>query len=396
MKLRAYFFSVALALAVGDLASAQTLFAPGGSLGSSSTSGVGIGTSSPQTKLHVYSTSLDNGALLKSETSQGSGTNVGLWMTGGAPNANWFIGTNRGDLAAAADSLLFYKVVGNAGPKMVLTDGGFLGVGTNAPAYKVHVADASNQVSISVGHPELSTTTATGYRLASWNDGNVYEDIKLGFGGALIYRYGQATEESSATTWMVMRSGALGLGTANPTAALEISKASTPLALSYGPEPAVYNLKINQVVTSSVVRWSFDQRNANNDYPNTLVFDRGNVGIGTTNPTQKLSVNGTIRAKEVIVDTNWADYVFEPNYRLAPLNEVESAIKQDGHLPGVPSAREIAERGVSVGEMQAKLLEKMEEMTLHLISHEKELAALRRENAELRQTLSKLSTHAGL
>ncbi|HEY8993105.1 MAG TPA: hypothetical protein VIM71_00340, partial [Lacunisphaera sp.] len=82
-------------------------------------------------------------------------------------------------------------------------------------------------------------------------------------------------------------------------------------------------------------------------------------------------------AKEVIVDTGWADFVFEDDYHLAPLAEVESHIKAKKHLPGIPSAAEVAEHGVSMGDMQAKLLSKVEELTLHLIRMEKENASLR-------------------
>jgi metal-dependent hydrolase (beta-lactamase superfamily II) len=108
-----------------------------------------------------------------------------------------------------------------------------------------------------------------------------------------------------------------------------------------------------------------------------VIGDSGNVGIGTTNPTEKLAVNGKIRAKEVIVDTGWSDYVFAKNYKLASLSEVEQHIQTLGHLPGVPSAQEVAEKGVSVGDMQAVLLAKIEELTLHVIAQQKELSALR-------------------
>jgi hypothetical protein len=102
----------------------------------------------------------------------------------------------------------------------------------------------------------------------------------------------------------------------------------------------------------------------------------GNVGIGTTNPTHKLAVNGTIKAKEVIVETTgWSDYVFDDDYALQPLAEVEAHIKTNKHLPGIPSAVEIAEQGVSVGDMQARLLAKIEELTLHVIAQEKLLKA---------------------
>jgi len=119
----------------------------------------------------------------------------------------------------------------------------------------------------------------------------------------------------------------------------------------------------------------------------------GNVGIGTTNPTQKLSVNGTIRAKEVIVDTGWSDYVFEDSYRLAPLSEVESHIKANKHLPGIPSAAEVAEHGVSMGDMQSKLLAKIEELTLYMIELKKENAGLRSEMSAVKQVISNHNQH---
>ena len=107
------------------------------------------------------------------------------------------------------------------------------------------------------------------------------------------------------------------------------------------------------------------------------------MGIGTTNPTHPLSVNGTIRAKEVIVDTGWADYVFKPDYHLASLSEVEAHIKEHGHLPGVPSEAQIAKEGVSMGDMQARMMAKIEELTLHMIDIKKENAALRQRVEQL-------------
>src|SRR5690606_3310258 len=107
--------------------------------------------------------------------------------------------------------------------------------------------------------------------------------------------------------------------------------------------------------------------------------------------SHKLSVNGTIRATEIIVDTGWADFVFDPDYKLAPLSEVEAHIREKRHLPGVPSAAIVAEEGVSLGEMQKLLLQKIEELTLHQISQEKRLneqaeriRALEVENERLR------------
>ncbi len=135
--------------------------------------------------------------------------------------------------------------------------------------------------------------------------------------------------------------------------------------------------------------------NTNNNVERMRIDHLGNVGIGTSNPgSYKLSVNGTIHAKEVVVDQiGWADYVFDENYRNAPLSEVEQHIKEYKHLPGVPSAGEVAEKGVSVGQMQAVLLQKIEELTLHQIEQEKRMSAqderiakLEAENSALRSS----------
>ena len=109
----------------------------------------------------------------------------------------------------------------------------------------------------------------------------------------------------------------------------------------------------------------------------------GNVGIGTTNPQYKLSVNGTIQAKEVLVNTGWSDYVLDPSYRVKPLAEVAAFIKANHHLPDIPSESEVKENGVSLGDMQAKLLAKIEELTLQMIELNQTNQALEKRVAQL-------------
>jgi hypothetical protein len=125
---------------------------------------------------------------------------------------------------------------------------------------------------------------------------------------------------------------------------------------------------------------------------NRMVIDNtGNVGIGTTSPGYALDVpNGTIHAQGVLVDMSGADYVFAPNYKLMPLSQVEQAIKRDQHLPGIPSAKEMSFGGVSVGDLQAKLLAKVEELTLHQIEQEKLLAAQQAEISTLKAEVVRL------
>ncbi|ATP58019.1 hypothetical protein CPT03_16875 [Pedobacter ginsengisoli] len=105
---------------------------------------------------------------------------------------------------------------------------------------------------------------------------------------------------------------------------------------------------------------------------NTII--NGNVGIGTTTPNEKLSVNGKVRAKEIKVEAaDWPDYVFAEDYKLPSLNETELHIKEKGHLPGIPSAEEVKANGVDLGEMNAKLLKKIEELTLLMIQLNKKV-----------------------
>ncbi len=95
----------------------------------------------------------------------------------------------------------------------------------------------------------------------------------------------------------------------------------------------------------------------------------GNVGIGTTSPNQKLTVNGTVYAQEVKVDLSvpGPDYVFEPTYKLSPLDSIKTYIDKNKHLPEVPSAKEMEKNGIQLGEMNMLLLKKIEELTLYVI-----------------------------
>jgi len=100
----------------------------------------------------------------------------------------------------------------------------------------------------------------------------------------------------------------------------------------------------------------------------------GNVGIGTITPKNKLDVNGTIHSKEVKVDmTGWSDFVFKKEYNLPTLEEVEKHINEKGHLENIPNEEEVLKNGINLGEMNAKLLQKIEELTLYVIEQNKKI-----------------------
>lgn len=105
-----------------------------------------------------------------------------------------------------------------------------------------------------------------------------------------------------------------------------------------------------------------------NNQERIRINDDGNVGIGTKYPREKLSVNGRIRAHEIKVETsNWPDYVFEDGYQLKGLEDLETFIKANRHLPDIPNEAQVKIEGIELGQMNKKLLKKIEELTLYII-----------------------------
>ncbi|MCV9932816.1 hypothetical protein OIU80_11025 [Flavobacterium sp. LS1R47] len=124
------------------------------------------------------------------------------------------------------------------------------------------------------------------------------------------------------------------------------------------------------------------------DYTSNSVMQiaDGNVGIGTINPKNKLDVNGTIHSKEVKVDLlDWSDFVFKKEYKLPTLEEVEKHINEKGHLENIPNEDEVLKNGINLGEMNAKLLQKIEELTLYMIE-------MKKKQSELENTIKELNT----
>ena len=147
----------------------------------------------------------------------------------------------------------------------------------------------------------------------------------------------------------------------------------------------------------------------------TILNSNGNVGIGLTNPTYKLHVDGngflnsvtayvgnfqsletfdiitkelfsdTITTKKLIVESTGADYVFEESYQLRSLDEVEQYIEENGHLPEIQSAEEMQQKGVDVSELQIKLLQKIEELTLYILQQKETIQELMKEVHTLKE-----------
>lgn len=115
-----------------------------------------------------------------------------------------------------------------------------------------------------------------------------------------------------------------------------------------------------------------------NNHGLVMDINSGNIGVGTLFPSHKLSVKGTIRSQEVIVEAaNWPDYVFADDYSLRNLKDVEQYIKTHRHLPGVPNAQEMETNGQQLGATQKIMMEKIEELTLYIIELKKEIESIK-------------------
>ena len=175
-------------------------------------------------------------------------------------------------------------------------------------------------------------------------------------------------------------SGNVGVGTANPINGLHIfsyndfDKGSVRISYS-GSEDAVLSFGGNGV-DRDIFKITKFPHNSTTGGTNLFTIDaiNGNTGIGTSTPDAKLTVNGTVHAKEVRVDLNvpGADYVFEKSYPLRPLAKVSKYISVNHHLPDMPSAKSMEQNGIDVSGMNMKLLQKVEELTLYLIEMKKE------------------------
>jgi hypothetical protein len=165
---------------------------------------------------------------------------------------------------------------------------------------------------------------------------------------------------------------------------------SIPAALTDGVS------QINSRLQIGYDQWLPDVSNTNTLAVNGSGYFASNIGIGTSNftdgaDTYRLSVKGKVRAEEVKVYNTWADYVFTPAYVLPTLKQVESYIAQNGHLPNVPSAKEITEKGLALGEMSKIQQEKIEELTLYLIQQNKEIERLKVENENYKSLVERVA-----
>ncbi|MCW3789221.1 hypothetical protein [Plebeiibacterium sediminum] len=324
---------------------------------------VGVGTDSPGEKLDIY------GKLRTINYSVSSATwdNITMWSTG----SESYIQSN-GD-----ENGLFIK--SNTGNKIIFESN--VGIGIESPLTKLHVNNGNS----------------------GFNASNVSGLFVENNGSANNYFVFQTATIGGGKSFSITNSGLVGIGLSNPDSKLHLKDGNIKLSnsgnTSYGivfeHDYPNYPTSVAQILFDfyghsyggAVVKhgmiyqsgrkglskhWFIDSSGKTQ----MMIDNNGNVGIGNTSPNAKLEVAGTIRATEIKVEAQTADFVFADNYRLMNLTDVEAYIKEHQHLPEIPSASDMEASGVNLAEMNKLLLQKIEELTLYTIQQDEKLVKI--------------------
>jgi hypothetical protein len=332
---------------------------------------VGIGTTAPLSNLHVVGGFLVSGTNGNTPIS-GAGTRCmfvpskGAFRAGTVTGSQWDdanLGTGSIALGTDTKASAAYTTALGRGSSATAVDAIAFGNGANtAGATAIAIGTISNSSGLgSVAIGNLAT--------ASGQFSNVVGSLALASGS-------NSTALGSFTRAEGANSVAIGVYTA----------ADSANTVTIGNGLNMGQMLMNRIPASIML-------GTNSNLP-TLFIGKAN-GVGTTGAVAigttfipggyKLAVNGKVIAEEVRVElrANWPDYVFGSNYQPMPLEAIESYIAENCHLPRFPSATEVSTEGISLGEMNVLLTEKIEELTLHLIAQNKRLQALEAEHAQL-------------
>ncbi len=399
----------------------------------------GIGTENPTAKLHVNNGNNSYGTILanatetpfslyaKTLTTQPADIeSFRLGLKYNTDENNGFISFYRGQSTSGG----FLGFSTNGEERIRISRDGNVGIGTSGPSSKLHLQD--NTVRVWKDHLKI-TSESDQYGIAFAGRGHHR-------GGIYADNSGEATGKGNITVWarnggnvnLNPDGGNVGIGTANGiNSKLRVhlsgsSEASFPTTRSKGDLVGMFTASNNGLEIGVSKKhndrkaWILARHSSDGyaEHYSTLHIQpnlesarykgvmigfkpneslpvgspelaiKGNVCIGSReyHPDFKLSVNGKVQAKEIKVHTGWSDFVFYDDYKLPTLKEVETHIQEKGHLKDIPSAAVVAREGIFLGEMNSKLLQKIEELTLYTIAQEKKISALEEnKNAEVKE-----------
>ncbi|MBI9033478.1 MAG: hypothetical protein JEZ03_03295 [Bacteroidales bacterium] len=273
---------------------------------------------------------------------------------------------------------------------MTFTNRGYVGIGTTSPSTELDVKGK-----ISANYLQLAYCNAAGKILVSKDNlGNMeWKDPNTVLSTSPWVKYGSK---------IYYNTGNVGIGTANPSADLEVAGSFKTTYFKLASTTQNDWILVSDAYGNGTWKALSDIGGGGSsvwteDASGNIYRTSGSIGIGTSAfGGYKLAIDGNagilgkLDAQEIEVKAvSWADYVFAKDYHLRSLSEVENFITENGHLPDVPSEEKVIEEGINVAEMDAILLQKIEELTLYMIEQQKMIDELKQENQLIKQSISK-------
>ncbi len=363
---------------------------------------VGIGLANPEAVLEVKQTATIGGKWTPANSSLkiGDGTNSLIF------DNNEIYGSRTLHFGSKSGSIAVFRTVDENGSsdKMVIKGNGKVGIGLASPEAVLEVKQTAT-IGGKWTPANSSLKIGDGTNSLIFDNNEIYGSQTLHFGSksGSIAVFRTVDENGSSDKMVIKGNGKVGIGLASPEAVLEVKQTAT---IGGKWTPANSSLKIgdgtnslifdnNEIYGSQTLHFGaktgaiavFRTIDENGASDKMTINSNGSVGIGTkTTGKHKLAVEGSVGAREIMVEINgWSDFVFEEDYNLRPLTEVENYINKNKHLPEIPNEKEVIENGISLGDMNAKLLQKIEELTLYLIEQNKKMEKLEKEISTLKQ-----------